>query len=116
MRTPAGADVMPRIVSLRPRISAYAGSRIRALPKDTEPFYGSDAHKAWRAAVISRANRRCEECGSSGSRLYADHIIALKDGGDPTGLLNGQALCPKCHGRKSYLEKRKREGRLAGGR
>ena len=50
----------------------------------------------------------CEECHKKGKRSYAtivDHIIAIKDGGDPWDWHNLRSLCDSCHNRKSARER-----------
>ncbi|MFW9626860.1 MAG: HNH endonuclease [Sulfurospirillum sp.] len=38
----------------------------------------------------------------------ADHIIELRDGGEPLSLENIQCMCSPCHNRKSAKEAAKR--------
>ena len=40
-----------------------------------------------------------------GTRLFADHIVELRDGGNPFELANGQALCGSCHTIKTMQAK-----------
>ncbi len=96
-----------------PRLHA-AGPRVRVPPKVVDPHYQSDEHKAWRSAVIRRAAGRCQGpgCGRTGDRLFADHIVELKDGGAAFDLDNGQALCGTCHTIKTA---RARKARQQGG-
>lgn len=41
-------------------------------------------------------------------RLFADHIVELKDGGAPFDVANGQALCGAHHTLKTAAERQKR--------
>lgn len=65
-------------------------------------------HRAWRAAVLRLAGHRCQaiENGkrcqvAAPSRLFADHIVERKDGGDPLDVRNGQCLCGMHHSLKT---------------
>ena len=94
-------------------------SAVRLPPKVAAPIYSTAAFKAWRTAVIERANNRCEwkGCGVmgspmvTGSRMFADHIVELKDGGAPFDPANGQCLCGKHHSLKTIAERSKRLAR-----
>lgn len=49
----------------------------------------------------------CEECKKNGTLVIGkivDHIIPIKQGGEPYNLENLQTLCWSCHSRKSILE------------
>lgn len=90
------------------RLKTTAGSRLKPPPKQVESHYTTPEHRAWAKAVIVRAGGRCQDCGRSGTRLFADHIVELKDGGAPFDESNGQALCGSCHSTKSAAERRHR--------
>lgn len=86
-------------------------------PKTAEPYYLTPAHRAWRAQVLERAGRRCEAVDQRGHRcskaepehrMFADHIVELRDGGRALDLNNGQALCFSHHERKSGAERARR--------
>lgn|ERR1700674_3386626 len=79
--------------------------------KRAEPFYSSPAYRTWRAAIIARAGGCCQApgCGKSAGRLFADHIVEIRD--DPSRALdisNGQALCPRHHTLKTHASRLKR--------
>lgn len=94
------------------------GSRVRtistaiAAPPDKQAasIYSTPEYAAWRAAVIRRANGRCQGkgCTRTGTRLFADHIVELRDGGAPFDVSNGQALCGSCHTTKTNEERARR--------
>lgn len=84
-----------------PRLRTGDNRRVHPPPKRADPHYQTPEHAAWRRAVIARAAKRCQLCGRSGCRLFADHIIEIRDGGAPTDPGNGQALCGACHTRKT---------------
>lgn len=104
------------MVANRARRLAYAPARIRTVSLDAAAAPGKRAdrelltpeHRAWRLAVMTRAGWRCEwvECGTRCSaahpvRLFADHVVERRDGGDPLDANNGQCLCGKHHARKT---------------
>lgn len=82
---------------------------IKPLPKRADSIYQSPEHRAWRKGVIDRAGARCEamdggkRCRRAAPyhRMFADHIIEIKDGGPPFDLANGQCLCGKHHSAKT---------------
>lgn len=83
-------------------------------PKIVDPFYVTKAYRDWAMAVKRRARFQCEapDCQTprhgAGKRMFADHIVELRDGGAPLDLRNGQCLCYPCHTRKTYAAKRAR--------
>jgi 5-methylcytosine-specific restriction endonuclease McrA len=79
-----------------------------------EAHYRDPRHEAWSTAVRRRADGRCEACGREGERLFADHIVELRDGGAPFDLANGRALCGSCHTRKTAGARAARHGASAG--
>ena len=83
-------------------IVAVQSTAIARLPdKVADPHYLTPAHRAWRAAVITAAAHRCQTCGRTNTRLFADHIRELQDGGAALDPANGQALCGRCHALKT---------------
>ncbi len=78
-------------------------------PKMANPIYATEQHKLWRANVIKRAHGRCEWlfCGRREPRMFADHIVELRDGGS-YDLANGQCLCGSHHTAKTGLAARAR--------
>lgn len=87
------------------------------MQKQADPYYASASHISWRDAVIARANGRCEYVDVSGVRctksqpryrMFADHIVERRDGGDQTALSNGQCLCGAHHTLKTAQERARR--------
>lgn len=84
-------------------------------PKEADSIYGSFQHQEWRKAVLARAGHRCEQttngqrCAKAAPayRMFADHIVELKDGGT-FDLANGQCLCGSHHTTKTVAERDKR--------
>ena len=88
-----------------PRLS---GRSVALPPKTVSPHYTTPEHKQWAYAVRCRANNTCENCGRVSARMYADHIIELKDGGKPFDVMNGQCLCGSCHTKKTIKSRTQR--------
>lgn len=104
----------PRLRNVPPLL-APIDVRVAPLPpKAVDPHYGTAEHVAWRAAVLKRAGYRCQDpaCRSpdrgAAGRLFADHVVELKDGGAALDPANGQALCGACHSRKTAVERARR--------
>lgn len=100
---------MARLTMIGSRIAKLSGKSIPMPPKQRAAIYATDEHTAWAKAIRDRAQGRCDKCGREGARLYADHIVELKDGGT-YDLMNGQALCGSCHTAKTLAARRKRFG------
>lgn len=85
------------------RVPMVDTSIARPIAKEALPHYQTNDHREWSRIVIARARGMCQRpgCGRVGVRLFADHIIELKDGGKPFDLSNGQALCGSCHTTKT---------------
>ena len=97
-----------RVATARPRIATADLRAVKLAPKVADDHYSTPGHKAWRAEVIKRAGYRCQVCGISGTRLYADHIVELRDGGAALDPANGQALCPSHHTSKTLAARAER--------
>lgn len=83
---------------------------VRVPPKKADAIYKTPEFREWREIVIARAGRRCEweGCGRAERRMFADHIVELKDGGAKFDPANGQCLCGSHHTLKTAAERRKR--------
>lgn len=103
-----------RIPVAKPRIPITDIRRIKPQSKQRDAVYGTPEYQAWRAKVINRADGRCQwqeihgPCGRKEPRMFADHIVELRDGGAPFDTANGQCLCGKHHTIKTNAEKAKR--------
>lgn len=105
---------MPRLTTIRPTIRTLDQRTAKEPVKVKAQFYDTPEYRAWRAAVIARAGGRCQDpaCRAQvGGKLYADHIVELRDGGAPLDLANGMARCASCHGAKTLAERAKRMAR-----
>lgn len=96
-------DPMAKLTMLKPRVATLDTSIAKQPPKVAAPIYGTPEYAEWRRVVIARAHGHCQSrgCIRSGVRLFADHIVELKDGGAPFDPRNGQALCGSCHTTKT---------------
>src|SRR5512139_49459 len=100
-----------RLTMLRPMIKAGMNGRtVQLPPKIASPHYLTPQHVQWSQEVRKRAGYQCEKCGRQDGRMFADHVIELKDGGNPFDPANGQCLCQSCHGLKTVKERKKRLG------
>ena len=100
----------PRIKSLQPRVAAFDTRSAVPPAKQAAPIYLTREHQHWRATVIARAGGRCEwpGCNRSEPRMFADHIVELKDGGAALDIANGQCLCGSHHTLKTNEERARR--------
>lgn len=88
---------MARLPTLGHTLRAVSTHAAAPAPKVKDAHYYTPDHRAWSSAILARAGHACQSCGRTGTRLYADHIIELRDGGAAFDLDNGQALCGACH-------------------
>jgi hypothetical protein len=100
------ASLLPRLATLDMRVAAPA-------PKVADPYYHSPEHQRWRRIVVERSGGRCQDTACrtphrAGVRLFADHIVELRDGGSPTDPANGLARCGACHTRKTAAARAER--------
>jgi 5-methylcytosine-specific restriction enzyme A len=102
----------PRVATLAPRIATADLRTVKpgSTQGSTRAHYQTPEHRAWRDAIITRAGGRCQDCGRSDGRLFADHVVEIEDGGRPLDLSNGRALCSSCHGRKTAQARQARMG------
>ncbi len=85
-------------------------------PKTADPIYKDSRYLEFRSVVMRRAGYRCEVIEDGGRcwrrapeyRMYADHIVELKDGGDPFNPANGMCRCASHHTQKTIEERDKR--------
>ena|SRR5215471_4115208 len=96
---------MPKLRTLAPRLR-HVEPALRLPPKTVDPSYTTPAYRAWRSQILDRAGHRCEWLDDHGlrctiaaphHRMYADHIVELRDGGSLLDLANGQCLCRSHH-------------------
>ena len=74
--------------------------------KEMQLFYKSKAWRMLRASYLEE-HPLCEECQRNGRLKPAemvDHIVPIKQGGEPLDTSNLQALCWSCHSIKSHQD------------
>jgi hypothetical protein len=107
--------------TLAPLISRQWDSRaVKPEAKSTEPFYLTKEYRAWRRAVVARAGRQCQWLDSGRRcrraepehRMFADHVVEMRDGGKPYDIANGMCLCNSHHVKKTYQQRAKRMGSI----
>ncbi len=104
--------------SLEPRITTINKRRIGGdtsrSTKPTLPFYKTQEWVQLVARIVRKRGRRCEnpECAREVTltRIFADHIIEIKDGGALLDENNIELLCGSCHVTKT-LQMRKERSR-----
>ena len=115
---------MPKLRSLIPRLRLVDTSTVPLPPKVKAPIYNIPAFQAWRAEVVVRAGGRCEAVDQGHRctkampehRMFADHVVELKDGGQPFDVTNGQCLCGAHHTNKTMIARlRRHHARVDGG-
>ncbi|WP_308933114.1 HNH endonuclease signature motif containing protein [Reyranella soli] len=104
--------------TLRPRVATAKLSTATAPPKLSHPLYSSRAWMQLRDRVRWDAGGRCQApgCGRREQRMYVDHRVELKDGGEPLDRRNLWLLCGSCHTRKTAAERARRTVERHGGR
>jgi len=108
---------MPRLRTLTPLVRTTNTATTSLPPKVKDAVYTTPQYQAWRNAVVRRAGGRCEYHDHHGHRcsraqpeyrMYADHIVEIKDGGVVYDTSNGQCLCYSHHTIKTNEVKKKR--------
>lgn len=105
---------MAKLSMLGPRIPTMDTRVVKPPPKTVEPYYNTPEHRAWAAAVIARANGKCQDptCKARhypGQRLFADHLKERRDRPDlALDIANGMARCGSSHTKKTMAERAKR--------
>jgi 5-methylcytosine-specific restriction protein A len=114
---------MAKISTLKPLVPRGDGRTVRPTPSQgtIDPVYNDERYKVWRKAVVANAGHRCEAIDSGfrcvksapASRMFADHVTELRDGGSPFDPANGQCLCGRHHSIKTAAARARRA--LVGG-
>lgn len=77
--------------------------------ENTSFYHSTPWRKLTKAFLKSHPLCQCDECKLRIVPLpaeHSDHIVPIKDGGDPLAWDNLQALNRRCHNRKSAKERR----------
>ncbi len=109
----------PPISKSKPLARTFVSTVVKPERKSyINPLYSTPAYSVWRMAVVSRAGYRCQaidsgkRCGKAAPqhRMFADHVVELKDGGAPFDPANGQCLCGAHHTTKTVMARALRLG------
>lgn len=76
--------------------------------KDVVTIYSTPRWKRIRKMALVRDNALCQHCKERNAEVV-DHIVEIKDGGDPYDLSNLESLCNRCHAIKTAQAKSERE-------
>jgi 5-methylcytosine-specific restriction endonuclease McrA len=74
---------------------------VKPKPKTADGFYLTPEWRDLMKRIIAKRGRRCEECGRTGTRIFGDHIVEIKDGGAMLDEINVKCLCGSCHTTKT---------------
>jgi 5-methylcytosine-specific restriction protein A len=107
---------MAKLRTLSPLVRTLDTRTTRLPRRPIDPVYSTPEFQRWRAHVVARAGGQCEaidhgfRCTKArpDHRVYADHIIELRDGGAPFDLNNGRCLCASHHELKTMATRTKR--------
>ena len=94
---------MGKLKTISTTIRCVESRTVRLPPKTADAFYLSQEWRALMARLIKQRGRRCEQpgCGRANTRIFGDHIVELKDGGEPLDERNVRLLCGSCHTKKT---------------
>jgi 5-methylcytosine-specific restriction endonuclease McrA len=98
----------PRLTTHPGKVATLDTRTVKPPPKQADPFYLSPAWRTLVAAITEARGHRCELCGRTRVRLYADHVLELADGGEPLDAGNLQLVCGSCHGKKTAAHRARR--------
>lgn len=94
-----------RIATVPRRIATISTASAAVPSRKVNRFYLSPAWRALMQRLINERGAKCEKCGRSGCRIFGDHIIELRDDGDPLAEQNIQLLCGSCHTSKTSQQR-----------
>ncbi|NBN78690.1 HNH endonuclease [Microvirga tunisiensis] len=103
---------MAKLTMMRPRLGAMPSS-VQAMPKVAASIYQSAEWRKFAADIKRQRGGACEVCGSR-NRVIADHIVELKDGGEPFNPQNIQLLCHPHHQAKTAAARARRASGVTG--
>jgi len=104
--------------ALKPLVGVRDFRVLKPEPKAADPVYLTPEYRRWRETVIARAGRRCEgadertgrrcEKAEPQHRMFADHVVEVRDGGALFDPANGRCLCGSHHTRKTAAARAER--------
>ena len=101
---------MGRLSLLPTRLQPTRQQRTAQPVKVADSFYKSPQWLAAREESIALHFGFCAHCERRPSRLFVDHIVELKDGGEPLEQSNLEPLCGSCHSLKTAKARAQRMG------
>src|SRR5262249_39350159 len=115
-RSPIGSTAMSRLRAFAPRLRTHTTTRLKAPRSEgsAHPLYGSREWRLLANRIKRERGNRCEDPEHwpghprTGVRIYADHVVELSDGGAALDERNILLRCPRCHSRKTMIERAKR--------
>ncbi len=81
--------------------------------KEADDIYSTPPYRQWREDGFKLSGGFCQDpkCKTpyeKKTRLYADHVVELRDGGKPFDPENRLMRCPPCHAIKTARERANR--------
>ena len=92
-------------LTARHRCPAHTSDQAKQYKARSSDVYDTARWRALRRSVLLH-HPMCQTYGCRSLAVHVDHIVALRDGGDPWSRSNLQALCKPCHSRKTAHEVR----------
>ena len=92
---------MPNVPKRKQRPWLQGQNKASRQRKERNKFYQTTTWRRLRKMFIER-NPLCVECEAVGQ--VVDHIVPIKQGGDPLAWDNLQTMCHRCHNIKSGKE------------
>ena len=105
---PPESEAMPKIQNLKSRVPVL-GARLPKQRVSSDALYQSPDWRSFARRMVQKLGGVCSVCGST-SRVTADHIREIKDGGSRFDEQNIQLLCARCHNKKTAAARRTRVG------
>ena len=78
--------------------------------KESTAVYNTRRWKKLRAAQLSREPLCVNIVVCGNVATIVDHVVEIRDGGEPFSIENLESMCQCCHNTKTALVKREREG------
>ena len=98
-----------KIRMLKPRLAELDLRTAREPAKTADRFYSSRGWLGLMSKLKRERGHRCEACGSTGGKIYGDHIVELQDNGAPLAAENVRLLCASCHTIKTNQRRAERQ-------
>lgn len=90
-----------KIKMIAPVVRTIDTRTARPPAKTADAIYMSPAWRQLIASIIEERGRQCQQCGRTGTRIFGDHVVELKDNGAALDRRNVKLLCGSCHSIKT---------------